>query len=152
MEARSQAPSSAQLTYMIAHRKIHTSYPLPSSLHAIWSMYVSVHLHICLVNWHWIVKPVLDDATKEIIAQRDEVARLKTVADKHPFYKYNGVWTRELQNLVSCVWARGTARIAKFETGNVDRAMCVARRAWRVQGYRLGFIPDYRRSREVPEW
>ncbi|EHA23135.1 hypothetical protein ASPNIDRAFT_136694 [Aspergillus niger ATCC 1015] len=45
------------------------------------------------------LKPVLDDATKEIIAQRDEVSRLKTVADKHPFYKYNGVWTRELQNL-----------------------------------------------------
>ncbi|KAF4156215.1 hypothetical protein CNMCM6936_008978 [Aspergillus lentulus] len=75
----------AQLTYMIAHRKIHTSYPLPSSLHAI--------------------GPI------EIIAQRDEVARLKTVADKHPFYKYNGVWTRELQNLVTsielCAWLGG---------------------------------------------
>jgi hypothetical protein len=46
------------------------------------------------------VKPVLEDATTEIIAQRDEVLRLKSVADKHPFYKYNGVWTRELQNLV----------------------------------------------------
>ncbi|OOF99918.1 hypothetical protein ASPCADRAFT_503855 [Aspergillus carbonarius ITEM 5010] len=57
------------------------------------------------------LKPVLDDATKEIIAQRDEVSRLKTVADKHPFYKYNGVWTRELQNLVSsielCAWLGG---------------------------------------------
>ncbi|PKX92249.1 translin [Aspergillus novofumigatus IBT 16806] len=49
------------------------------------------------------LKPVLDDATKEIIAQRDEVARLKTVADKHPFYKYNGVWTRELQNLITSI-------------------------------------------------
>lgn len=46
------------------------------------------------------VKPVLDDATGQILAQKDEVARLKTVADKHPFYKYNGLWTRELQNLV----------------------------------------------------
>ncbi|PYI10301.1 recombination hotspot-binding protein [Aspergillus sclerotiicarbonarius CBS 121057] len=57
------------------------------------------------------LKPVLDDATKEIIAQRDEVSRLKTVADKHPFYKYNGLWTRELQNLVSsielCAWLGG---------------------------------------------
>ena len=47
-----------------------------------------------------IVKPVLDDVTTEILAQKQEVARLKTVADKHPFYKYNGLWTRELQNLV----------------------------------------------------
>lgn len=34
------------------------------------------------------------------MAQKQEVARLKAVADKHPFYKYNGVWSRELQNLV----------------------------------------------------
>lgn len=54
---------------------------------------------ICLLGRS--VKPVLDDATREILAQRDEVTRLKGVADKHPFYKYNGLWTRELQNLVS---------------------------------------------------
>jgi predicted translin family RNA/ssDNA-binding protein len=60
------------------------------------------------------LKPVLDDATKEIIAQRDEVARLKTVADKHPFYKYNGVWTRELQNLVSRFQTRCPLRTANF--------------------------------------
>ncbi|KAH8424041.1 translin [Aspergillus melleus] len=57
------------------------------------------------------LKPVLDDATKEILAQREEVTRLKGVADKHPFYKYNGLWTRELQNLVSsielCAWLGG---------------------------------------------
>ncbi|GES61948.1 recombination hotspot-binding protein [Aspergillus terreus] len=57
------------------------------------------------------LKPVLEDATTEIIAQRDEVLRLKSVADKHPFYKYNGVWTRELQNLVAsvelCAWLGG---------------------------------------------
>ena len=47
------------------------------------------------------MKPILDDATKEIIAQKQEVTRLKSVADQHPFYKYNGLWTRELQNLVS---------------------------------------------------
>ena len=47
-----------------------------------------------------IVKPVLDDAAAEINAQKQEVLRLKAVADQHPFYKYNGLWTRELQNLV----------------------------------------------------
>lgn len=44
---------------------------------------------------------MLDDVTKEILAQKEEVSRLKSVADKHPFYKYNGVWSRDLQNLVS---------------------------------------------------
>lgn len=47
-----------------------------------------------------IVQPVLDDATASITAQKEEVARLRSVADKHPFYKYNGLWSRELQNLV----------------------------------------------------
>jgi hypothetical protein len=46
------------------------------------------------------VKPVLDETTKEILVQKEQVARLKALADKQPFYKYNGVWTRELQNLV----------------------------------------------------
>ncbi|KAJ5155765.1 hypothetical protein N7492_008568 [Penicillium capsulatum] len=57
------------------------------------------------------LKSVLDAATVEILAQKQEVARLKTVADQHPFYKYNGLWTRELQNLVSsielCAWLGG---------------------------------------------
>ncbi|CEL07167.1 Putative Recombination hotspot-binding protein (Translin) [Aspergillus calidoustus] len=57
------------------------------------------------------LKPVLEDATKEILAQKEEVFRLKGVADKHPFYKYNGLWSRELQNLVSsielCAWLGG---------------------------------------------
>ncbi|KAJ5792971.1 uncharacterized protein N7503_008949 [Penicillium pulvis] len=57
------------------------------------------------------IKSVLDDATVAIIAQKQDVARLKAVADKHPFYKYNNVWSRELQNLVSsielCAWLGG---------------------------------------------
>ncbi|KAJ5748446.1 uncharacterized protein N7511_010142 [Penicillium nucicola] len=57
------------------------------------------------------LKPVLDYVTTEILAQKQEVARLKAVADKHPFYKYNGLWTRELQNLVAsielCAWLGG---------------------------------------------
>ncbi|KAE8355178.1 recombination hotspot-binding protein [Aspergillus coremiiformis] len=57
------------------------------------------------------LKPVLDEATREILAQKEQVTRLKALADKHPFYKYNAVWTRELQNLVSsieiCAWLGG---------------------------------------------
>lgn len=55
--------------------------------------------------------PVLNDTIQEILAQKQEVTRLKAVADQHPFYKYNGVWTRELQNLVTsielCAWLGG---------------------------------------------
>jgi hypothetical protein len=47
------------------------------------------------------VTSILDDASKEILAQKEDVARLATVASKHPFYKYNSLWSRELQNLVS---------------------------------------------------
>jgi hypothetical protein len=46
------------------------------------------------------VKPVLDDAAKQILAQKEDISRLAELANKHPFYKYNGVWSRELQNLV----------------------------------------------------
>lgn len=47
------------------------------------------------------MKPILDQAAKDILAQKEEVIRLVSVASQHPFYKYNGVWSRELQNLVS---------------------------------------------------
>lgn len=59
-------------------------------------IYLSIHV-LCTDD---IVPPVLNDTVQEILAQKEEVARLKTVMDQHPFYKYNGVWTRELQNLV----------------------------------------------------
>lgn len=54
---------------------------------------------------------VIEDASKEISAQREDVARLVSVASKHPFYKYNHTWSRELQNLVFsiqfCAWLGG---------------------------------------------
>lgn len=46
------------------------------------------------------VKPILDESAKEIHAQKEDVARLASVASNHPFYKYNYQWSRELQNLV----------------------------------------------------
>ncbi|EFQ97148.1 translin [Nannizzia gypsea CBS 118893] len=57
------------------------------------------------------INPILDDATREISAQREDIAKLVTVASKHPFYKYNYLWTKELQNLVFsiefCSWLGG---------------------------------------------
>ncbi|OQD77583.1 hypothetical protein PENDEC_c002G06815 [Penicillium decumbens] len=67
------------------------------------------------------IKAVLDDAAAEINAQKQEVLRLKAVADQHPFYKYNGLWTRELQNLVSsielCAWLGG---MQEHKTGSAS--------------------------------
>ncbi|KAL2359353.1 hypothetical protein RJZ56_007801 [Blastomyces dermatitidis] len=57
------------------------------------------------------VTPVLDEAAKEIRAQKEDVTRLVSVASQHPFYKYNHIWSRELQNLVFtiqfCAWLGG---------------------------------------------
>ncbi|KAF7714947.1 Translin [Penicillium ucsense] len=68
------------------------------------------------------LKPVLDDAAVEILAQKQEVLRLKAVADQHPFYKYNGLWTRELQNLVTsielCAWLGGLQEFKGSDSGS----------------------------------
>ncbi|EER43743.1 recombination hotspot-binding protein [Histoplasma capsulatum H143] len=50
--------------------------------------------------------PVLDEAATEIRAQKEDVARLVSVAAQHPFYKYNHIWSRELQNLAGLRDAR----------------------------------------------
>ncbi|KAI1967163.1 Translin-1 [Ophidiomyces ophidiicola] len=60
--------------------------------------------------------PILDDARKEIEAQKEDVARLVSVATTHPFYKFNHIWSRELQNLVFsielCSWLGGLEGIS----------------------------------------
>ncbi|BCS22502.1 translin [Aspergillus puulaauensis] len=68
------------------------------------------------------LQPVLEDVIKEILAQKEEVSRLKSIADKHPFYKYNGVWSRDLQNLVAsielCAWLGGFQEYKSSETAS----------------------------------
>ncbi|KAL4992179.1 Translin [Aspergillus falconensis] len=68
------------------------------------------------------LQPVLEDTTKEILAQKEEITRLKAVADKHPFYKYNGVWSRDLQNLVAsielCAWLGGLQEYKSSESAS----------------------------------
>ncbi|KAI5308701.1 hypothetical protein KEM55_005073, partial [Ascosphaera atra] len=51
--------------------------------------------------------PLLGQAAQEINAQKEEVARLASVASQHPFYQYNHAWSRELQDLVFSIlfWA-----------------------------------------------
>lgn len=74
---------------------------------------------------------MLDDAAVEILAQKQEVLRLKAVADQHPFYKYNALWTRELQNLVRTNTYDASdlpgCLILTATLGDLDRAVCLAR-------------------------
>ncbi|EZF34819.1 hypothetical protein H109_06272 [Trichophyton interdigitale MR816] len=66
------------------------------------------------------INPILDDATREISAQREDIAKLMTVASKHPFYKYNQLWSKELQNLVFsiefCSWLGGMKGVVSDNT------------------------------------
>lgn len=90
---------------------------------------------------------MLDDAAVEILAQKQEVLRLKAVADQHPFYKYNSLWTRELQNLVrinpSNACCVSEYLILTPVLGLLDRAVCLARRTAGAQGPERSFVPDY---------
>ncbi|KMU92121.1 translin [Coccidioides immitis H538.4] len=67
------------------------------------------------------VKPVLDETSNAIKEQKKDVTRLVSVAAKHPFYKFNHIWTRELQNLVFsiqfCSWLGGLEDYREGKTG-----------------------------------
>lgn len=46
------------------------------------------------------VKTTLLDAQNAIEDQMVTISKLQHVASKHPYYKYNSMWTREMQNVV----------------------------------------------------
>lgn len=73
----------------------------------------------------------------EISAQKQDVARLKAVADQHPFYKYNGLWSRELQNLVRCGLC---LRRPTYEDTYQEQVSSIELCAW------LGGLPEYKTS------
>ena len=47
------------------------------------------------------------EAEKSISQQVETISRLASVASKYPYYKYNGTWTRDVQNTVSSTASRG---------------------------------------------
>ncbi|MCJ1287393.1 hypothetical protein MMC26_006742 [Xylographa opegraphella] len=55
----------------------------------------------------------ISDAEKSIRQQIGTIARLGHVASKYPYYKYNGIWTRDVQNTCFCIllcgWLGGMA-------------------------------------------
>ena len=54
-----------------------------------------------MVDWLHSVESTVSDAENSIAAQVSIVKELAEVASKHPYYKYNGLWTRDMQDLVS---------------------------------------------------
>ena len=78
-----------QTCRLTTYRTLDASYPLSRTFYILWPAYAPLPV-TCLSDRKLkerTVKPVLDSATKEIIAQKAEVTRLKVVADQHPFYK-----------------------------------------------------------------
>ncbi|KAI9697759.1 MAG: hypothetical protein M1836_004435 [Candelina mexicana] len=55
--------------------------------------------------------PTIDAAEKAIRDEVDTIYDLSEVASKYPYYKYNGLWTRDIQNacfaIVLCGWLGG---------------------------------------------
>ncbi|MCJ1418458.1 hypothetical protein MMC32_004806 [Xylographa parallela] len=59
------------------------------------------------------VQSTISDAEKSIHQQIETIARLGHVASKYPYYRYNGIWTRDVQNacfgILLCGWLGGMA-------------------------------------------
>ena len=57
------------------------------------------------------VQPVLEVAVKAIEEEIQSVQALSEVASKYPYYKYNGLWSKDVQNVTShillCAWLGG---------------------------------------------
>ncbi|PBP18347.1 putative recombination hotspot-binding protein (Translin) [Diplocarpon rosae] len=68
------------------------------------------------------LKPVLDAAENSIKQEVESISRLASVTSNSPYYKYNGLWTRDVQNAVFsillCGWLGGlsTAEQGKLLT------------------------------------
>ncbi|MCJ1228634.1 hypothetical protein MMC12_005295 [Toensbergia leucococca] len=64
------------------------------------------------------------EADKSILQQVETVGKLGAVASKYPYYKYNGTWTRDMQNasfaIVLCGWLGGlTAEDRETQPGRL---------------------------------
>lgn len=57
---------------------------------------------------------VIQPAEESIGRQLQSIAQLAVVASKYPYYRYNGMWSRDVQNtcfaIVLCTWLGGYAR------------------------------------------
>lgn len=50
--------------------------------------------------WWLLVQDTLTEAWKSIAEQAETILKLNILASGYPYYKYNGLWTRDIQNTV----------------------------------------------------
>lgn len=66
---------------------------------------------------------VLKPAAEAVAAQEQTVRELAEVASRYPFYKWNGIWQRDVQNLISSMqlvqWLGGGKLVSVEEIGAV---------------------------------
>ncbi|MCJ1398574.1 hypothetical protein MMC11_001774 [Xylographa trunciseda] len=69
----------------------------------------------------------ISDAEKSIHQQVETIVNLGHVASKYPYYKYNGTWTRDVQNtcfgILLCGWLGGMAN--EVEQGHVGKLLTI---------------------------
>ncbi|KAI9883532.1 MAG: hypothetical protein M1823_004696 [Watsoniomyces obsoletus] len=58
------------------------------------------------------LSPTIHAAEESIRGQVETIAQLSTVASKYPYYRYNGMWSRDVQNtcfaILLCGWLGGS--------------------------------------------
>ncbi|MCJ1365531.1 hypothetical protein MMC16_004654 [Acarospora aff. strigata] len=60
-----------------------------------------------------VLQSTVEDAERSLSEQVETIGKLATVASRYPYYKYNGMWTRDIQTaclaIVFCGWLGGFA-------------------------------------------
>ncbi|EKD21363.1 uncharacterized protein L3040_000602 [Drepanopeziza brunnea f. sp. 'multigermtubi'] len=69
------------------------------------------------------LQPVLEAAETSIKDEIDSISKLAAATASSPYYKYNGLWTRDVQNVVfsilMCGWLGGMSKDGKVEPGKL---------------------------------
>lgn len=71
------------------------------------------------LSYGWSVRAVqnvISDAQNSILLQVETIGKLNEVASKFPYYKYNGLWTRDIQNAVRETRSLRSRIILKWDT------------------------------------
>ncbi|KAL5324121.1 hypothetical protein ACEPPN_008664 [Leptodophora sp. 'Broadleaf-Isolate-01'] len=69
------------------------------------------------------LEPVLVAAEASIKEEVESISKLAAISSNSPYYKYNGLWTRDVQNVVFsilfCGWLGGMSTYIKAEQGKL---------------------------------
>ena len=93
---------SAELTHTDRIRPINPGHPLPRALvkHQRASVTLKMLTPSFFSNLH-LVPAVVSSAQESVHKEVESIAKLSDAASKYPYYKYNGMWTRHIQDAVS---------------------------------------------------